>query len=513
MTSDPTTAPGHGRPERDLGLLSDWLSQTAEIERLTGRFEALATVIGTGIIVFTREHALFANDRIERLLGVPGRAVPTTPLQQLFPDPDERTRMRETLNRAWRGEPVHVGNVVVARGDGTRQPVSITLRLLPRELEPTLLAVVDDAVREPNHDVAPATDQHDPLRAFGLYLTQLANDLRGPLTAYLGHLEALTKRADLPADLREAFGLYRHVTAETLKRFGRAMEWGRHRPLTERVDLRAVVEAAVSALEAEGVSHDVHVDLDLETVPPVPGISDQLQLAVEHVLRNSAEALVKRGGNIYVRLRPEERRVHLTVKDDGPGIPDSIFPHVFEPFSSTKSIASGMGLGLAIVKDIVSRHRGEVSIDSAGIGTTVTFCFDAIDDQAAAKHPGRKRVLMVDDDSDLQETYRLLLERAGYEVLAATDAHQALETIATGTVDAVVVDVQMAGQDGIALVEAIATWHPQLLPRTTLHTAYAYEDRVRAVAEQHGIHLLHKPCPFSAFLQVLQPLLEDDARR
>lgn len=511
--TEPVSGASEAPTGRDLALLSDWLSQTAEIDRLTGRFDALAAVVRSGVIVFTRERTLFANDRIERLLGVPAEMVPTTPLQRFFPDPEVRRRIGETLRHAWEGHAADLGSVVVTRGDGATRSVNIALRYLPRELEPTLLALIDDSTREATREATPPTDEHDPLRAFGLYLTQLANDLRGPLTAYLGHLEALTKRADLPADLREAFSLYRHVTAETLQRFGRAMEWGRHRPLSERVDLRVVVDRAVSALEAEGVSRDIHVDLDLDSVPAVPGISDQLQLAVEHVLRNAAEALAKRGGNIYVKVRAEGRRVELTVKDDGPGIPDSIFPHVFEPFSSTKSIASGMGLGLAIVKDIVTRHRGEVSIESAGIGTTVGFTLYAIEEERKTERAGRKRVLMVDDDTDLQETYCLLLERAGYEVLTATDAHQALDTIAIDPVDAIVVDVQMAGQDGIALVEAIATWHPQLLSRTTLHTAYAYEDRVRAVAEQHGIQVLQKPCPFSQFLQTLQQLLREDSPR
>lgn len=508
--TEPTSRAGERAGGRDLALLSDWLSQTAEIDRLGARFDALADVVHSGVIVFTRERTLFANDRVERLLGVPAAAVPTTPLQRFFPDPEVRRRIGDELRRAWEGHSADLGTVVVTRGDGTARSVSVALRYLPRELEPTLLAVIEDVPRDTAREATSAADQHDPLRAFGLYLTQLANDLRGPLTAYLGHLEALTKRADLPADLREAFRLYRHVTAETLQRFRRAMEWGRHRPLSEQVDLRAVVEGAVAAIEAEGGSADIHVRIDLENVPAFPGIADQLQLAVEHVLRNASEALAKRGGNIYVRLRAEGRRVELTVKDDGPGIPDSIFPHVFEPFSSTKSIASGMGLGLAIVKDIVTRHRGEVSIESAGIGTTVAFRFHAPEEPPRTERASRTRVLLVDDDTDLQETYRILLERAGYEVLTATDAHQALDRISVDPIDAIVVDVQMAGQDGIALVEAIATWHPQLLRRTTLHTAYAYEDRVRAVAEQYGVRVLQKPCPLSQFLQMLQQLLGRD---
>lgn len=106
----------------------------------------------------------------------------------------------------------------------------------------------------------------------------------------------------------------------------------------------------------------------------------------------------------------------------------------------------------------------------------------------------------------------MLLEKAGWEVLTATDADQALLAVTRDRVDALVVDVQMSGRDGLALVEALATWHPELLPRVALHTAYAYEDRVRAVADRYGIALLEKPCPFEKLLATITRLAEAAAR-
>src|SRR5206468_759002 len=118
----------------------------------------------------------------------------------------------------------------------------------------------------------------------------------------------------------------------------------------------------------------------------------------------------------------------------------------------------------------------------------------------------RKRVLLVEDNVAVHETYRLLLEKSGFEVVCATDADEALLLITRDTVDAVVVDVQMAGRDGLALVEALANWHTHLLPKVTLHTAYAYEDRGRAVADRYGIGLLEKPCPWDKPLETVQHL-------
>jgi len=195
------------------------------------------------------------------------------------------------------------------------------------------------------------------------------------------------------------------------------------------------------------------------------------------------------------------------VKDDGPGIPDSILPHVFDAFSATKGVTAGLGLGLAIVKDIVDRHQGQVTIESSSAGTTVTFLFDGVDEAVAdGRGAGRKRVLLVTDNVAVHETSCPLLEKSGFEVVAATDADEALLLITREPVDAVVVDVQNAGRDGLTLVEALANWHTHLLPKVTLHTAYAHEGRVRAVADRYGIELLEKPCPWDKFLETVTRL-------
>jgi len=371
--------------------------------------------------------------------------------------------------------------------------------MTPQGRELDLLSAGSATVRRP--------EREDPLRVFGLYLASLANDLRGPLAAILGHLTLLTKRSDLPGDLREALALYRQVTAETLDRFGRAMEWGRSVLLLERVDLETVINAAVATFETESTPGTVCLELELAHTPAVAGNADQLQLAIEHVVRNAWESFRGGDGTISMTLEPRGRQVALVVKDNGPGIPDSILPHVFEAFSSTKSITAGLGLGLAIVKDIVDRHQGRITIESPRPGTTVTFLFDGLDEVVGGgQRTARKRVLLVEDNVALQETYRVLLEKSGFEVVSATDADEALLLITRATVDALVVDVQMAGLDGLALVEALAKWHTHLLPKVTLHTAYAYEDRVRAMADRYGIELLEKPCPGDKLIETVTRL-------
>jgi len=116
--------------------------------------------------------------------------------------------------------------------------------------------------------------------------------------------------------------------------------------------------------------------------------------------------------------------------------------------------------------------------------------------------------MIVDDDVKLRELYQMLLEQAGWDAVVAGDSDQALQIAATGRLDAILIDVQMAGRDGVAVVEALAAWHPHLVSRVALHTGYGREARVQAIAARHGLPIVEKPCPFSVLLATLQDLAE-----
>lgn len=78
---------------------------------------------------------------------------------------------------------------------------------------------------------------------------------------------------------------------------------------------------------------------------------------------NAIDAL-GRGGTVTIAARRSADGVELSVKDTGPGIPESIQPNIFEPFFSTKDNQHRTGLGLAIAKNIVQKHGGEISLRS-----------------------------------------------------------------------------------------------------------------------------------------------------
>lgn len=99
------------------------------------------------------------------------------------------------------------------------------------------------------------------------------------------------------------------------------------------------------------------------------GDANQVQQALVALLVNAIEAMPN-GGELALRASSDDNHVRVVVSDTGTGIPADVLPHVFEPFVSTKGAEKGVGLGLAIVYGIVTRHRGNIDVESeVGKGT------------------------------------------------------------------------------------------------------------------------------------------------
>ena len=114
------------------------------------------------------------------------------------------------------------------------------------------------------------------------------------------------------------------------------------------------------------------VEFHLEAIPDEIDIDTMRMLRLlQNLVTNAVEAInQKPGGRIEIRAYVEEEMFHLTLTDNGPGIPDAIRDRLFEPFA-THGKKNGTGLGMSIVQNIVTAHRGTITFETApGRGTT-----------------------------------------------------------------------------------------------------------------------------------------------
>jgi len=110
-----------------------------------------------------------------------------------------------------------------------------------------------------------------------------------------------------------------------------------------------------------------------ESIRTMDAYVSELNQVWTNLIDNAIDALPK-NGTITVRTKVNARDVHVTVCDDGPGIPKDIQSRIFDPFFTTKKVGEGTGIGLDLVKRIIAHHHGEIRVFSEPGHTEFFIC-------------------------------------------------------------------------------------------------------------------------------------------
>jgi K+-sensing histidine kinase KdpD len=195
-------------------------------------------------------------------------------------------------------------------------------------------------------------------------LRSISHDLRTPLTSIIAGGAALGSPTTTSDERQE-------LSAAVVSEGGRLSRWvenlldmsrleaGKAQPHSEPVDLAEVLDAARAAI---GQPEVVRLAIDSE-LPLVDADAAQLERAFANLLENA----VRHGGDrpVLVKSMPLAGKITLRVVDQGPGIPESEWRRIFEPFQHGEGgSGGGAGLGLAIAKGFVEANGGEITVDS-----------------------------------------------------------------------------------------------------------------------------------------------------
>ena len=138
------------------------------------------------------------------------------------------------------------------------------------------------------------------------------------------------------------------------------------------VNLNDCLESTVTIAWNE-LKYKTTLHRDYGELPEVKCLPQQLNQVFLNILVNAAHAIETRG-EVTVATRREGETVAISIRDTGSGIPEEIRSRIFEPFFTTKEVGKGTGLGLSISYDIIQKHGGSISVESApGEGTTFTI--------------------------------------------------------------------------------------------------------------------------------------------
>lgn len=139
------------------------------------------------------------------------------------------------------------------------------------------------------------------------------------------------------------------------------------------IDPRKVVEDSLRLVEADAEEKEIKIALvEQEDVSQIMGDPEFLRSVFNNLFINAVQSMEGRGGNLNVKIGPEDGFVRFDISDTGSGISDENLNKIFEPYFSTKE--TGTGLGLAIVQKIVDVHNGSINVKSTeGSGTSFTL--------------------------------------------------------------------------------------------------------------------------------------------
>ncbi|HVS02386.1 MAG TPA: ATP-binding protein [Thermoanaerobaculia bacterium] len=346
------------------------------------------------------------------------------------------------------------------------------------------------------------------------FLATLSHELRTPLNAIVGWVALLKAGKRDEATLDRAVDVIErnaHAQAQLVADLldVSVVVTGKVQLEVEDTELAPMVAAVVDSLRPAADARHIRVETELPpSLPRFRADPARLQQVIWNLLSNAVK-FSQDGGRVVLRARQVgEHALEVEVEDEGIGIRGDFLPHVFERFrqqdSSTTRVHGGLGLGLAIVRHLVELHGGTVEAESPGPGRGALFRLRLplvpaaawASKGAGASHPGRLdgvSILLVEDEADSCELYRLALADQGAAVRTAGTAAEALAILGDGWApDLLVSDVGLPGRDGYQLLAEIRRLPPEAggaMPAVAL-TAYASEDHVsRAHAAGFARHL------------------------
>lgn len=364
--------------------------------------------------------------------------------------------------------------------------------------------------------------QSQKMEAIGRLAGGIAHDFNNILTSMIGQAHLIEKKLDPEGDLKGRTQQIQKTGHRAAALIQQLMTFSRSQILRPELhDINQVIESMEPMLRrllTENIDFKINLDRFID-----PVIVDQAKLeqVILNLVVNARDAMPDGGrinlSTIKVKLDAYQARLDglaagkyicLDIRDTGQGMNDSVKEHIFEPFFTTKDEGKGTGLGLATVYGIVTQSKGGIKVASEpGMGTTFsiylpTASTDASEDSVETKKKDEPQadsvevsetLLIVEDEEDVRDMTRQILEQAGYKVLEAANGSLALDVLRDypDKIDLVMTDLIMPTMNGAEFVRLLRESHPDM----NVVFISGYSDEILPDGTNSGgdIPLLTKP--------------------
>ncbi|MDA1129163.1 MAG: PAS domain S-box protein [Chloroflexi bacterium] len=348
----------------------------------------------------------------------------------------------------------------------------------------------------------------------------VAHEINNPLTSIMLYSQMM-----LDEDLPDSISNDLHVVSSQAYRAAKIVRSLLHFARKSDPELRPLSIAGLIQRSLEMKSHEFQVNeiAVVENIPvAIPLIMMDEHLTIQvllNVLTNAEQACVSAHGRgeITVSVIVEDAILRVSIRDDGPGIPEDLLGKIFDPFYTTKEVGSGTGLGLSVSMGILSQHSGRIWAESTeGAGTTfhidlpapidvaaTDWDFDPHPSTAAADARTARHILVVDDEQDLRAILVKQFEIRRYNVDQAGDGEEAWRKLQTLEYDCILLDLRMPGMSGQELYLRIKAEFPRSVGQIIFITGDIVNPATKEFLSEVGNPVLSKPFDFRELEQLV----------
>jgi len=436
--------------------------RTVELAESRDRTEAIMGRIIDGIAVCGDDGVIEStNAAVERILGVGENYLTGKPMETLFatvsgpavigPEIDPRALAES-------GQFVELNRQDGNGGTVWLEAAASTLRLGREEI---LIIVFRDI-----------TERKKIEQTKNEFVSTVSHELRTPLTSIKGSLGLIRSGsiAPLPDQLKPMADIAYSNSNRLVLLINDILDMekiaaGKMDFHMTPVEVVSLVRDAIAANKGFGDEHNVTFVLTTtEKEALVQGDKDRLMQVLSNLMSNAAK-FSPDGEQVNLSITSNDGIIRIAVQDKGPGIPEEFRESIFEKFSQADSTDTrkkgGTGLGLSITRAIVEQHGGTVGFETEiGRGSLFFVDLPALADQSGGQspetdRPGRRRILICEDEADIAAILETVLAKAGYATSTARTAAQAKQRLADGDYDAMTLDLGLPDQDGLSLLQEL----------------------------------------------------------
>jgi signal transduction histidine kinase len=351
------------------------------------------------------------------------------------------------------------------------------------------------------------------------FLAMLSHELRTPLTPVLASVFTLEREKDLPETIQESLQLIRRNVELEARLIDDLLDLtriskGKVQLSFEVVDAHILLRNALEICQSEIDQKKLELCLDLAATKVfLQADPARLQQIFWNLIKNAVKFTPDRGRLAVRTSNNGNNEFCVEVKDSGCGIVPEVLPRIFHAFEQAgRTQLGGLGLGLAISKALVEAHHGRIAAESEGRnrGAKFTTLFPICETEVVPESsytppsvPTRKlvRLLLVEDHEDTKRSLTRMLQRRGYDVLAASDMHSALEVATNSEFDVLVSDIGLPDGSGLDLLRTLRAKREIF---GIALSGYGMEEDIRRSGEAGFAHHLVKPVDINKLDSIIQ---------